>query len=104
MKRMVAIKVLPPAAMKSEQAVQRFQREVEAAAKLIHQNIVIAHDADEANGVHFLVMEQVDGSDLSQIVSERGPLPVETAVDCIIQAARGLGHYTGGHQQLPGRG
>ena len=90
MKRMVAIKVLPPAAVKSEQSIQRFQREVEAAAKLIHQNIVIAHDADQADGVHFLVMEQVDGSDLSHIVSEHGPLPVDTAVDCIIQAAKGL--------------
>ena len=90
MKRMVALKVLPAAAMKSEQSVQRFQREVEAAAKLLHPNIVTAFDADEANGVHFLVMEQVDGSDLSHIVNEHGPLPVDTAVDCIIQAARGL--------------
>ena len=90
MKRTVALKVLPAAAMKSEQSVQRFQREVEAAAKLLHPNIVTAFDADEANGVHFLVMEQVDGSDLAHIVSEHGPLAVDTAVDCIIQAAKGL--------------
>jgi len=39
-----------------------FQREVEAAAKLSHPNIVAAHDADEANSVNFLVMEFVEGA------------------------------------------
>lgn len=53
MKRTVAIKMLPQAMMKNAEAAARFQREVEAAAKLEHQNIVTAHDADEANGVHF---------------------------------------------------
>ena len=90
MEREVALKVLPQAAVKSEQSVQRFHREVKAAAKLEHPNIVTAYDADESNGIHFLVMQCVDGSDLSHIVTEHGPLAVETAVDCILQAARGL--------------
>ena len=70
--------------------VARFQREVEAAAKLRHPNIVAAYDADEANGVHFLVMEYVEGSDLSALVKKNGPLPVDKAVNYILQAARGL--------------
>jgi formylglycine-generating enzyme required for sulfatase activity len=51
---------------------------------------VIAYDADEAGGTHFLVMEYVDGSDLSSLVKKSGPLPLEQALDCILQAARGL--------------
>ena len=90
MHRIVAIKMLPPAVMKDAAAVARFQREVEAAAKLQHPNIVAAHDADEANGVHFLVMEYVEGSDLSALVKKNGPLPVAKAVNYILQAAQGL--------------
>ncbi len=76
MHRVVAIKMLPKNVMKDAAAAARFQREVEAAAKLSHPNIVAAYDADEANGVHFLVMEYVDGSDLSALVKKNGPLSV----------------------------
>ena len=90
MKRLVAIKMLPPQMMKDAAAAARFQREVQAAAKLRHPNIVAADDSDCANGVHFLVMECVDGSDLSALIHKNGPLPVNQAVNFIIQAARGL--------------
>ena len=90
MKRLVAIKMLPPAMTKDAAAVARFEREVEAAAKLRHPNIVAADDADEANGVHFLVMEYVDGKDLSALVKKDGPFPVGKAVNYILQAATGL--------------
>jgi hypothetical protein len=90
MKRLVALKILPSSAMKSPDAVKRFQREVEAAAKLSHPNIVTAYDADESHGVHFLVMEYVEGRDLAAWVRAYGPLAVEVAADCILQAARGL--------------
>jgi tRNA A-37 threonylcarbamoyl transferase component Bud32 len=92
MDRVVALKVLPPAVSQSEYAVRRFRREAEAAAKLHHPNIVAAHDADQAGGIHFLVMEYVEGSDLSRLVKTRGPLPVGQAISCILQAARGLAH------------
>jgi serine/threonine protein kinase/Leucine-rich repeat (LRR) protein len=90
MHRLVAIKMLPAATMTDAVAVARFQREVEAAAKLRHPNIVATDDADEANGVHFLVMEYVEGSDLSALVKKNGPLPVARAVNYVLQAARGL--------------
>jgi serine/threonine protein kinase/Leucine-rich repeat (LRR) protein len=90
LKRLVAIKMLPPSMTKDAAAIARFEREVEAAAKLRHPNLVGADDAAEANGVHFLVMEYVDGKDLSATVKKDGPLPVNKAVNYILQAARGL--------------
>jgi serine/threonine protein kinase/formylglycine-generating enzyme required for sulfatase activity len=90
MKRVVALKVLPSGSTQSPELVRRFQREVEAAAKLSHPNIVTAYDADEARGIHFLVMEYVDSCDLASLVKARGTLSVAEAVDYIVQAARGL--------------
>ena len=90
MKRRVALKMLPKAATESDSLIKRFHREVEAAARLSHPNIVTAHDADESRGVHFLVMEYVDGSDLSSLVKRQGTLPITAALDCVLQAARGL--------------
>src|SRR6185437_3104813 len=92
MKRLVALKVISPAAMKETSIVRRFQREVEAAARLVHPNIVTAHDASEHHGVHFLVMEFVDGTDLAALVKKRGPLSVDQAINCVCQAARGLAY------------
>ncbi|MBI3862526.1 MAG: serine/threonine protein kinase [Planctomycetia bacterium] len=92
MKRIVAVKVLPPTALKNPAALKRFHREVEAVAKLTHPNIVAAYDADESKGVHFLAMEFVEGIDLARHVKQHGPLPVETAVGYILQTAHGLEH------------
>ena len=94
MNRIVALKVMSPLAMKSPDAVKRFHREVQAAAKLSHPNIVAAHDADveAGSGIHFLVMEFVEGSDLASLVKKQGPFPLELALSCIIQAAQGLAY------------
>lgn len=92
MRREVAVKVLSGAAMRSEEAMQRFHREVQAAAKLHHPNIAAAYDADEEDGVHFLVMELVEGPDLASYVAEAGELPAPVAVQLTTQAARGLAH------------
>ena len=92
MKRIVAVKVLPKNMTKDPDTVKRFHREVQAAAKLTHPNIVAAYDADESNGVHFLAMEYVEGVDLARHVKEKGPMSVDKALDCILQAARGLEH------------
>ncbi len=92
MKRVVALKVLPSAVANSDKAVQRFQREVEAAAKLSHPHVVTAYDADQSDGVHFLVMEYVAGTDLSRLVHTQGPLSVAQAVDYVLQAAAGLAY------------
>ncbi len=89
MKRLVALKVLPPEIMTSSEAVARFQREVEAAAQLNHPHIVTAHDADEDRGVHFLAMEYVDGRDLAPRHEHDVYAPL-LAANYILQAARGL--------------
>jgi len=90
MKRIVALKILPPKLLDSHAAVKRFQREIEAVARLEHPNIVTAYDAGCAEGTHFLVMQYVEGTDLAVLVKRRGQLPVEQAVDYILQAAVGL--------------
>ncbi len=90
MKRIVALKTLNAKEMGSKSAVRRFHREMEAAAKLEHPNIVAAYDADEFQGVHFLVMKFIDGHDLARHLSRHGPLPAAEAVGYILQAARGL--------------
>ncbi|MES1261792.1 MAG: serine/threonine-protein kinase, partial [Acidobacteriota bacterium] len=90
LERIVAVKILPPNMVKNAATVARFEREVRAAARISHPNIVTAFDAGRAEGVHFLVMEYVEGSDLARTVKKNGPLPVERAVDYALQAARGL--------------
>jgi serine/threonine-protein kinase len=92
MNRVVALKVLSPSLMKTERAQQMFLREVRAAGRLIHPNIVTAYDADKAQNSdrYYLVMEFVDGPNLDQLIREQGPLPVAEACDLIRQAANGL--------------
>jgi len=92
MQRVVALKVLLPELMRDGHALERFQREVQAAAKLSHPNIVTAYDADEARGMHFLAMEFVDGPDLGRLVKKEGALPPERALHYVVQAAGGLAH------------
>jgi putative intracellular protease/amidase len=92
MERLVALKVINPRLLSNPEALGRFQLEVKAAAKLSHPNIVTAHDAEQAGGVHFLVMEFVDGVDLARLVQQRGALPVKSACHYIRQAALGLEH------------
>jgi serine/threonine protein kinase len=92
MKRIVALKVLSPSVTKSAHTLRRFQREVEAAARLCHANIVTAFDAGVHEGMHYLVMEYVCGKDLAAIVKAEGLLSPEQAIDYLLQTARGLEH------------
>jgi serine/threonine protein kinase len=94
--KVVAVKVLPQERVKDPEAVLRFQREMKAVGKLRHPNIVEALDAGEADGMHYLVMEYVDGCDLGKLLSARGPLPLAQACEVVRQAALGLQHA---HQQ-----
>jgi serine/threonine protein kinase len=89
MDRVVALKTLAAAKIKDD-SVQRFHREVKAAARLSHPNIVTAFDAGEQGGTHYLVMEYVVGRDLAALVKEKGPLPLRQAIDYAQQTARGL--------------
>jgi hypothetical protein len=88
--RPVALKVIRPALLANPGAVERFGRETRAVARLRHDNIVAAYDADSAGGTHFLVMEYVDGPTLAELAAA-GPLPAE-ACRAVRDAARGLAH------------
>ncbi|PAY16788.1 hypothetical protein CKO51_24925 [Rhodopirellula sp. SM50] len=92
MERTVALKVIKQELMRKPEAVNRFHREVKAAAQLAHPNVVTAYDAEQAGDMHYMVMEFVDGVDLSQMVKDRGALPVADACAYICQAAIGLQH------------
>lgn len=92
MERTVALKVIHPQFFRHRSAVERFIREVKAAAKLSHRNIVAALDAEQAGDHHFLVMEYVDGLSLDRIVSRQGPFQPLMACKIIRQAALGLHH------------
>jgi serine/threonine protein kinase len=90
MERLVALKVIDRGLTGNPAVVERFRREVKAAAQLNHPNIVHAYDADHAGDSHFLVMEYVDGITLARLVEEQGPLSVEVACTYVRQAALGL--------------
>jgi len=70
----------------------RFQREIEALGRLglDHPNLVRAYDAGEIDGVHFLVMELLQGQDLAQALRARRRLPADEACALIVQALTGL--------------
>lgn len=90
MKRLVALKVLASKLLQCERARGLFLREVQAAARIDHPNVVAAFDASEEAGHYFLVLEYVDGPNLDQLVRAQGPLPVGLACDYIKQTANGL--------------
>jgi serine/threonine protein kinase len=90
MERVVAIKVIQPELVQDGVAVDWFKREVRTLTQLSHPNIVMAYDANEADGAHFLVMEYVEGIDLDALVKSQGPLPVARACELMEEAAEAL--------------
>ncbi|HBH50277.1 MAG TPA: hypothetical protein DDY91_00115 [Planctomycetaceae bacterium] len=88
--RLVAIKLLSPHLLTKPSAISRFEREVRAVARINHPNLVTAFDADTSGGHQYLVMELVEGSNLTSFVKQEGPLSVADAVSCVRQAAEGL--------------
>jgi serine/threonine protein kinase len=90
LKRVVALKMLPAADLPRGGALDRFRREMEAVGRLAHPNVVLAHDAGEVDGRHFLVVEYVDGLDLSEALRRVGPWRAADACEAIRQAAIGL--------------
>src|SRR5581483_9354475 len=90
--RDVALKVIRKEKLNNPAAEARFHQEIQAVAKMSHPNVVAAYDADQVGELHFVVMELIDGTDLTRLVRERGPLPVPEACECIRQAALGLQH------------
>ncbi len=89
LKREVALKVLPAAVAADAERLARFQREAEVLAALNHPNIAHIHGLEESDGLKALVMELVEGEDLSQRIA-RGPVPIDEALRMARQIAEAL--------------
>ncbi len=85
--RKVALKFMLPEALELPALVERFAREARAAARLQSDHVARVIDVgDLASGSPFMVMEYLEGSDLASVIEKRGALPIEGAVDCVLQA------------------
>jgi serine/threonine-protein kinase len=87
--RTVVIKVLPPELTVKEINLKRFEREARLASNLDHANICTIFDLDEANGVHFIAMQYVEGKNVRQLVNGR-PLVLKDALLICIQVTDAL--------------
>ncbi|MFI4989646.1 MAG: protein kinase [Solirubrobacterales bacterium] len=98
LERQVAVKLLAEHLAEDPTFVSRFQREAQAAARLVHPNIVQVFDSgqDERTGQYFIVMEYIEGQSCAEILRDDGWLDVEQAIAIIDQACEGL-HYAHRH-------
>jgi eukaryotic-like serine/threonine-protein kinase len=91
LQRQVAIKFLSPERMQREGAVARFLREARAAAAIQSEHVVRVHEVGTLDwGVPYIVMEHLRGSDLAQVLAQRGPLPIPEACDLLLQVCEAL--------------
>ncbi|MCA9227670.1 MAG: serine/threonine protein kinase, partial [Planctomycetales bacterium] len=90
LRRQVAFKVLKRSLADDESYVRRFHREAQAAAALVHANIVQIHEVGFLDGVHFIAQEYVSGQNLRQILSRRGPITAPVAAKVMRQVASAL--------------
>ncbi|MEZ6031920.1 MAG: protein kinase [Planctomycetaceae bacterium] len=88
--RYAAIKVLAPHYASSGSARQRFAREAQAAAAVVHDNVIAIHGVSEFNGLPYLIMPYVKGRSLQKRIDRHGPLSVAEILRIAMQTARGL--------------
>jgi serine/threonine protein kinase len=89
LRRIVALKFLPPELSRDPQALARFQREAYAASALNHPNICTVYDVDECDGRPFITMEWLDGEILQRRIAAN-PMPVNELIEVAIQIADAL--------------
>jgi serine/threonine-protein kinase len=92
MDRIVAIKVLSSKYAKDKTFVDRFVREARAVARLNHENIIAGFDVGESGGVHYFVMEYVEGTPVSGILRKQGRLDERQCLEIGLQISRALSH------------
>lgn len=90
--RRVAVKLMLPEALELPNAVERFQREAQAAAQIQNEHVVRIIDVGlREDGSPYMVMEYLEGTDLGDLVGpEKKALPIELAVDYVLQACEGM--------------
>ncbi|GAB4138074.1 MAG: hypothetical protein Tsb009_05980 [Planctomycetaceae bacterium] len=92
LERVVALKVLAPGQSHDHDAVQRFLNEARAAARLDHDNIARVHYNGEDRGLHYIAFEYVTGTNLREMIRQKGPLEPAEAVNYALQIASALKH------------
>ena len=90
LERRVALKVIAPELLDDDEVRARFLAEARAAASVDHANVIPVHEAGEADGLAYIAMRFVNGSDLRSLVRAGGALDVGEAVRVVAQAAAGL--------------
>ncbi len=90
--RPVALKILPPSLSRDISSVQRFRNEAQAAAQLDHDNIARVFFIGEDKGLHFIAFEFIRGTNLREIVQQRGKLTPAEAVNYTLQVASAVAH------------
>jgi len=88
--RFVAIKVLKPEYSSDKSFVNKFRGEAQSVAGLSHPNIVNVYDVGDDGGLHYIVMELVEGITLKRFIERKGKLEVKEAVGITIQIAQGM--------------
>jgi len=88
--RYVAVKVMSQGIASDQELRDRFLREARAAGSLQHPNIITIYDFGEAEGSLYIAMEYVEGSDLSEIMERRDPLPLTGKIDIVVDALHAL--------------
>lgn len=95
LKRIIALKFLPPHLTRDPEYKQRFIQEAQAASILEHQNICTVHEIDETpDGQMYIAMAYYPGETLKELIG-RGPVPFEHALEIVTQIARGLARAHG---------
>lgn len=90
--QVVALKVLPGSKARDSNSLNRFQREGRLLTQLDHPNAVRAFQVGQGGGVHFIVMEHLEGETLDTVLERRKKLPSGEAVRLVHQAYQGLQH------------
>ena len=88
--RFVAMKVLKQEFREDTNFIKKFKTEAQSAAGLTHPNVVNVFDVGEDQGVHYIVMELVEGITLKEYISKKGKLSVKEATSIAIQVSMGL--------------
>ncbi len=95
--RFVAVKVLKQEFSENANFVSKFRIEAQAAAGLMHPNIVNVYDVGEENGIHYIVMELVEGITLKKYIEKKARLSYKEAVSIAIQVSMGIGAAHNNH-------
>lgn len=83
--RAVTVKILKQEFNGDEEFVENFKHEAKSAASLNHPNVVSVYDVGEENGIHYIVMEYIDGIDVQELIDKNGPIAWQYAVDIFLQ-------------------